>query len=250
MGDHPDAGGSGAGSHNQQTPWQLPRQPYLQMISDRRDEVQQGPKVMLVLDGWPASGRTTLTRYIARTYRMVPVDADAARRGIAVDGIWFCEQYHEPRCWHETPERGERWAHNVSAASLVSELLAVEIMDQGWDTVVCGLADVYADGAPSSGWAAATRRLIDPHRMFGVLLTVAEPVRQDRLAQRGPGWHTDADTTVQGRPGWADLVVDTSTCSVEDAAAAIMSGLSDATRQNPPTAGQHTATATARGDSR
>ena len=237
MGD-PNTDGSGGGAHEQRMPWQLtpdPRQPYLQMVSDRRDEIRHGPKTMLVLDGLPASGRTTLTRHIARTYRMVPVDADAARRGIAVAGIWFCSQYHEPRCWHETPERSERWAHNVSAASLVSQLFAVEIMDQGRDTVVCGLVDVYADSEPASGWAADTRRLIDPHRMFGVLLTVEEPVRQDRLAQRGPGWSTDADTAVQGRPGWADLEVDTSTCSVEDAAATIMSGLRDAA---PPTAKQ------------
>ena len=204
------------------------RRPSLWLLPDRRDEVRQGPKTMLVLDGQPASGRTTLTRYIARTYGLAPVDADAARRAIAVDAMWFCYQNHEPGCWHETPDRDERWAQNVSTASLVCELLAVEIMDQGRDTVVCGLVDAYADGEPSAGWAAALRQLIDPHRMFGVLLTVEEPIRQERLARRGTGWCSPPDTTFQGRPGWADLVVDTSTCSVADAATIIMSALHEA----------------------
>lgn len=172
-----DDGGRGVGADEQQTTsrpnyegtlgWHS-RKPSPWFLPDRRDADLQGPNTMLVLDGLPASGRNTLTRYIARTYG-VPLDADAARRGIAFDAAWFCEQYHERGCWHETPDRDERWAQNVSAASLVCELMAVEIMDQGQDTVVCGLVDVYADREPSSGWAAALRGLIDPHRMFGVL---------------------------------------------------------------------------------
>lgn len=201
------------------------RKPLLRLIAERRDEVQRGPRTMLVLDGQPASGRTTLTRHIAHTYGLVPVDADAARRAIAIDAMWFCYHYHEPRCWHETPDRSERWAQNVSAASLVCKLLAVEIMDQGHDTVVCGLVDAYADDRPPDGWPRDIRSLIDPHRMFGVLLAVPESIRQDRLSERGPGWSGDSEAVVQGRSGWADLVVDTSTCSVDEAGASIMSAL-------------------------
>ena len=189
-------------------------------VPARRDTVRAGSRTVVVLAGRSATGRTSLARCLARTYHVAQVDADTIRRGIGVESARFARRYGDRYPVDNAPEPD--WLRTLSAASLTSQLLSVELMDQGFDTVTCGLVDVY-DRDPRH-WRSVLVDLIFPHRVFGVRVVTDEAVRVARLEQRGisSSWQIrDSEGRIDGLPGedvtgWEDMEIDTTDCSVEE----------------------------------
>ena len=205
-------------------------------VPNRREIVHDGPRTVIVLAGRPATGRTTIARHLARTYQLVPVDADVVRRGIAVENGRFSRCYRD--LFIPVDEDAEPdWLRTLTAASLTSQLLCAEIMDQGFDTVTCGLVDVY-DRTPDH-WKSVMEELLSPHRIFGVRVVADEAERASRIEDRGPSsWQLrDREGRIGGLPaedatGWEDIEVNTTSCSVGDIAQQIMTAWQNAKQQD------------------
>ena len=157
-----------------------------------------------------------MARYLAATYRIPHVDADPIRRGVGVTWDVLVDDEADGGYPLRSLQKGYREMVG-RGASLAALLAATELMDQGFDAVCCGMGELFPGDGPDS-WSEEVARLIDPHRLFAVLLVADLETRRGRLGKR-PEW---AGFGPEIPSGWEHLVVDTTTAGVEEAAETII----------------------------
>ena len=170
-------------------------------------------------------GKTTLARYLATQFGVPHIDADAIRRGVGVTWNVLCDENIDNGLEMGAVRAAYREMMG-SGASLAASLAAVELMDQGYDTVTAGVGDLA--GAPPDGWADTVRELIVPHRLFGVLVVADVRTQTERVSARENQWGLGFPTL----PGWEHFVVDTTTASVPETAETIINA-AHLTARNP-----------------
>ncbi len=161
-----------------------------QVVEQRRDSVWKGKRTMIILQGPPAVGKTTVARCLARQHGIAVVDTDPIKRGIGITQDHLPE--HTPTDTIPVPSddaKGKnryRWEGALASASLAAVLLAAELMDQGFDTVVAGLDTEWLSSI--SPWTETIARLVSPHHLFPVRLDIPPEMGYQRLRQRPGHW--------------------------------------------------------------
>ena len=161
---------------------------------------------------------------------MVNIDTDSIKRGTGMSGVRFSDSHPDMEsAIRDIFDSSRQYEHHLAkrrsdGASLSSVILALEVMDQGFDAVVAGLEAPHVMAADE--WEIQTSQLVSPHKMFRVLLVADDHIRKQRLKMRR-GWCSD-DCCSLNPPSNADFTVNTSNMSVAATVAAITEAALDA----------------------
>lgn len=194
-----------------------------QVVEQRRDTVRKGQRTMVILQGPPAVGKTTVARHLARQHGIAVVDTDPIKRGIGITQDHLPE--HTPKDAIPVPTEdakgGNRygWEGALASASLAAVLLSAELMDQGFDTVVAGLDTGWLSSI--SPWTETIARLVSPHHPFPVRLEIPPEMSYQRLRQRPGHWRFPSKE--DRPPGGEHLTINTTGLAPSDIADAIIS---------------------------